>query len=814
MANEAGLELPIGLTEQKFMQQLARIEAQAFKTAQKMEKDFVRSNSKIAKSTGEVGKQLDSVFSRISRGASSSFAGISRGATAAVAGVVAILAAMNKLGTYAQNYRQVENRLRSLGEYSDEAAEKLTAAALRSRTGLIDMADGVARIQKATGAGYDETIRRVETLNKLLTVGGASGGEVGSVMLQLSQALSSGVLQGDELRSLREAAPVELLDAIAKAAGGTRDQLKQMGEEGRLTSAVVTQALDEMAASADANFSRMAPTMADGWNNINTALTTFIGRADEGLGASDALARGMMDLSDWLSSNADAAENFGISVRAALGTFDEYATKAMSALNELSNFLNTTVQEAIYGPGDAFAATGMTAGDAISSIIDALAIMNGALEGTADAVSEAFLKIPDAITGALQSAMNAVIGAVETMVNTVLEGVRGVALGVDNLMGAIAQIPGAGGVATNLAGGIGNVSLNRVSGVATDYSSRSISEAYNSGYDRGAGTVNAAADAVGGFFEGITESYERRKAELRKEADEADNAPPGVTPPPPPGGSSGGESGGGSRGGRKRSGGGSGRKSAEPANIFESAERDIQNLQRQIELMGKSSEEAAVLQSRWAMMDAAKKAGIPINETLNAQIDAQAGQIGSLTAELERGELAQQQFDQAVDGIANAFSNAILEGENLRDSLAGIFKQIAANILNAGIQNALTSAFSGMAGGGGFFGRLIGAAFGGTKAAVPTYDGGGHTGFGSRAGGIDGKGGFPAILHPNETVIDHTKGVRSNGSNSMSMTIDLRGTTGDKALDAKIAQAGQAILAQVPATMANAQKRRPGAWGN
>jgi hypothetical protein len=36
-------------------------------------------------------------------------------------------------------------------------------------------------------------------------------------------------------------------------------------------------------------------------------------------------------------------------------------------------------------------------------------------------------------------------------------------------------------------------------------------------------------------------------------------------------------------------------------------------------------------------------------------------------------------------------------------------------------------------------------------------DGGGFTGWGARAGGIDGKGGFPAIMHPQETVIDHTK---------------------------------------------------------
>jgi hypothetical protein len=41
---------------------------------------------------------------------------------------------------------------------------------------------------------------------------------------------------------------------------------------------------------------------------------------------------------------------------------------------------------------------------------------------------------------------------------------------------------------------------------------------------------------------------------------------------------------------------------------------------------------------------------------------------------------------------------------------------------------------------------------------LDSFDGGGYTGMGTRAGGVDGKGGFPAILHPNETVIDHTKG--------------------------------------------------------
>lgn len=261
-------------------------------------------------------------------------------------------------------------------------------------------------------------------------------------------------------------------------------------------------------------------------------------------------------------------------------------------------------------------------------------------------------------------------------------------------------------------------------------------------------------------------------------------------------------------GGGRKSGSGRAKKEKEAPDIFESADREIQQLERQISLLGKSNQEVAVAEARWAMLDAAKKAGIPVNDQLNAQIDAQAEQVGQLTAELEQAQLQQEQFDQAIEGIANAFSNAILEGENLRDSLASIFKQIAANILNAGIQQALTQAFSG-AGGGGFWSNLLSTAFGGTKAATPTFDGGGFTGYGSRSGGIDGKGGFPAILHPNETVLDHTRGqVGPGGSQSYAMTIDLRGTTGDRELDAKIARAGQAILAQVPSTMQNHQIRR------
>jgi len=64
----------------------------------------------------------------------------------------------------------------------------------------------------------------------------------------------------------------------------------------------------------------------------------------------------------------------------------------------------------------------------------------------------------------------------------------------------------------------------------------------------------------------------------------------------------------------------------------------------------------------------------------------------------------------------------------------------------------------------------FGSAFG-SFGDLFSADGGGYTGMGARAGGVDGKGGFPAILHPNETVIDHTKGQDNNAPATVNFNI-------------------------------------------
>jgi hypothetical protein len=60
--------------------------------------------------------------------------------------------------------------------------------------------------------------------------------------------------------------------------------------------------------------------------------------------------------------------------------------------------------------------------------------------------------------------------------------------------------------------------------------------------------------------------------------------------------------------------------------------------------------------------------------------------------------------------------------------------------------------------------------FGGS---LPSFDGGGYTGTGARTGGIDGKGGMLSVLHPNETVIDHTRGGRMGGASEVVVRLDV-----------------------------------------
>lgn len=142
--------------------------------------------------------------------------------------------------------------------------------------------------------------------------------------------------------------------------------------------------------------------------------------------------------------------------------------------------------------------------------------------------------------------------------------------------------------------------------------------------------------------------------------------------------------------------------------------------------------------------------------------------VNELTTALNSGKITQDEFNSAVDKAADHFDKAGKGAkraqEDFKDfarsaltdinSIGDALEQLGNRILSRGLDGILDGVFSDGGSGGGFF-KSIGKLF--------SFDGGGFTGAGSRSGGVDGRGGFPAILHPNETVVDHTRGNAATG---------------------------------------------------
>lgn len=119
--------------------------------------------------------------------------------------------------------------------------------------------------------------------------------------------------------------------------------------------------------------------------------------------------------------------------------------------------------------------------------------------------------------------------------------------------------------------------------------------------------------------------------------------------------------------------------------------------------------------------------------------------------------------NNTMNAMTNGFTRAITGAENFADAMRNMAKSVIDSLIQMAVQylitqqifSAMITMFNTAATPKGMDGNPAGPR---TGPQVPDFNGGGFTGFGARAGGVDGKGGFPAILHPNESVVDHTKG--------------------------------------------------------
>lgn len=189
--------------------------------------------------------------------------------------------------------------------------------------------------------------------------------------------------------------------------------------------------------------------------------------------------------------------------------------------------------------------------------------------------------------------------------------------------------------------------------------------------------------------------------------------------------------------------------------------------------------------------------------SLNNAADAASNMNRTLAEAQARATSAADMIGQKME---DAFTSMVEGTASAKDAFKSMTSSIIAELYRIFVVKRIT----------GFITNAISNAFGVPAAAMApaavSYEGGGYTGRGPRSGGVDGRGGFPAIVHPNETIIDHNKaGSAMGGSVVVQQTINV--TTGvQQTVRAEIRQLMPQIAETAKAAVVDA-KRRGGGYG-
>lgn len=198
-----------------------------------------------------------------------------------IAVAVGGLAATKKILGLSDTLASTKARLNLIvddGGSVNELEKKIMASAQRSRASYLSAAQAVSQMGLMAADAFssnDELIAFTETLNKQFVIAGANAAGAEAATLQLTQAMASGVLRGEELNSVFEQAP-GIIQSIADYLGVSIGEIRGMAAEGQITADIVKNAMFAAADDVNAKFSSMPMTWGQIWIGMkNKALSIF-----------------------------------------------------------------------------------------------------------------------------------------------------------------------------------------------------------------------------------------------------------------------------------------------------------------------------------------------------------------------------------------------------------------------------------------------------------------------------------------------------------------------------------------------------------
>lgn len=236
-----------------------------------------------------------------------------RNMAAAVVSFATVKAVIN-IADEMQNVRtrigQLPQTLGDAGSAFDEVAKRASASGV-SIDAYASLYTKVGNAAKDYITTQEDLLGITDTISQALVVGGASAQEASAVMTQFSQALASGVLQGDEFRSMAEAAP-QYLDKLAETMNIPREQLKKMASDGKLTAKAVIDATRQMSDYFGDKFKQMPMTVGRAMTVIGNRFARMLDKMNRDSNFVTTIANGILTVFDKIEAGVyKLVEAFG-----------------------------------------------------------------------------------------------------------------------------------------------------------------------------------------------------------------------------------------------------------------------------------------------------------------------------------------------------------------------------------------------------------------------------------------------------------------------------------------------------------------------
>jgi len=741
-------------------------------------------------------------------GAAGRLEGVVKSAGVAVVGMISIQA-IRSAQQLSEQFVLLEARVRRMSGSAAEAEVTYSRLADVARRSGTDMAETVRLWESLTGtlrelgANDSQVIRLTETLQKIGAVGGSSAEEMSNALRQLGQGLAGGTVRAEEFNAIIEGMP-ELAREIARGLGIPFGELRQQMQAGELTAERVLGAIQNRAMEVDAEFAKLPRTVSQASAALTNDLGGAIAQLDKAIGGSaslaaflDLLAKGIRltagDLTDVERLNELATERAKLQER-----FEQAERRTLLSAKERATFENglakinaemLEIQNRRIGQqkeeGKAIESNGTAQNEQYDKYLAKLA-ESAALQGENSEAAKVRYAIESGELGKLLPEQEAALlkyaqevdakreaGQLTDQLAKSNEQLQQSYVSAAQAIERQLSLYGATSEAAKVRYEIESGALKGIAAQKADYlidlareldAKRDLTEQEQIRIDilRESGQLRAANDAQFEleYAEKIAE-YERQGnvealqrletlrsiREVQMSAAQAPGTVEGVSQAP--------------------DGGGVDAAVGGPGSEF-------------IRLQ----EEAAALE-QWRMTELEKQRAFL--ETKAITEEEYAARIANIHAqhqqEVSEIESARQQV--ALAGASDLFGNLADVTKQFAGEQSGIYKTMFVAQKAFAIAQSMIAIQQGIALAAANPFPLNLAAMASVAAATAglvsnissvamSFEGGGFTGSGPRTGGLDGKGGFMAMVHPNETIIDHTKqGGSKSGSGGLNMTVNL-----------------------------------------